>query len=321
MWPWHRPAPARSLLRFLGRDRAMSRSRPLLAVTGLAVGLALWLSVSGPAEGAAGETSPCPGANADVSRLTVPQVRATLICVVNYERTAHGWPAFVVDDRLQRAAQKHVDDMAARGYFAHYSPEGTGPEERIEAEGYEWYSQRESLMAESRTVVEVISLFMGSSETCSYYFDQAFPVADIGVGFAMSGGPDGGPIWAQNLAAGPSSNMEGYDTAPEVSCPQPLRGDYGAPDEPQVDTDPPETRITKDAPKQTDQTKVKFKFRSDEAGSTFQCKLDKKPWKRCSSPKTVKRLDEGKHLFKVRAVDAAGNRDPTPAKDTFKVVD
>ena len=29
---------------------------------------------------------------------------------------------------------------------------------------------------------------------------------------------------------------------------------------------------------------------------------------------------KGKHKFKVRAIDAAGNTDPSPAKDKFKVV-
>jgi len=39
------------------------------------------------------------------------------------------------------------------------------------------------------------------------------------------------------------------------------------------------------------------------------------------SPKTIKRLDAGKHAFAVRAVDPDGHRDPAPAKDKFKVVD
>ena len=41
----------------------------------------------------------------------------------------------------------------------------------------------------------------------------------------------------------------------------------------------------------------------------------------CDSPRKYKRLDEGKFKFKVRAIDAAGNADPTPAKDKFKVTD
>ena len=46
------------------------------------------------------------------------------------------------------------------------------------------------------------------------------------------------------------------------------------------------------------------------------------PWHEpCTSPKKVKHLDEDKHKLKVRAVNAAGNVDPTAAKDKFKVVD
>ncbi len=90
---------------------------------------------------------------------------------------------------------------------------------------------------------------------------------------------------------------------------------------PPADITPPMTAITKGAPKATEKTKLKFKFRSDEEGSTFECKLDKNRWKPCPSPKTVKRLDDGRHKFQVRATDLAGNVDPTPAKDRFKVVD
>jgi hypothetical protein len=46
----------------------------------------------------------------------------------------------------------------------------------------------------------------------------------------------------------------------------------------------------------------------------------KKDWNACSSPFKVKRLDPGKHKFRVRATDAAGNTDSTPAVDRFKVV-
>jgi len=98
-------------------------------------------------------------------------------------------------------------------------------------------------------------------------------------------------------------------TSPSPTPPRPL-----------ADTDPPETTITKGAPSKIEKTTVTFKFRSDEAGSTFDCRLDKKPWRSCASPRKVKRLAHGKHKFKVRAEDAAGNTDPSPAVDKFKVV-
>ena len=84
-----------------------------------------------------------------------------------------------------------------------------------------------------------------------------------------------------------------------------------------VDTVNPNTTITKRPPKRFFKSRVKAKFVSNEAGVTFQCKLDKRAWQQCSSPYrfTVKR---GKHTLLVRATDAAGNRDATPARYKFK---
>ncbi len=87
-----------------------------------------------------------------------------------------------------------------------------------------------------------------------------------------------------------------------------------------TDETAPQTKITKGPKAKTHATTVKFRFSSSEAGSTFQCKLDRKPVKRCSSPKKYKGLKVGKHVFKVWATDAAGNKDPTPAKKKFKIL-
>jgi hypothetical protein len=78
----------------------------------------------------------------------------------------------------------------------------------------------------------------------------------------------------------------------------------------------PQTVITA---KKIKGTTAKFKFTSNEPGSTFQCKLDKRKFKPCSSPKKYKHLSDGKHKFKVRAVDKAGNVDASPAKKKFTI--
>lgn len=93
-------------------------------------------------------------------------------------------------------------------------------------------------------------------------------------------------------------------------------GDNGTP----TDKTAPQTKITKGPKAKTHSTTAKFKFSSSEAGSSFECKLDKKPFKRCKSPKKYKKLKPGKHVFRVRAIDKAGNVDPTPAKKKFKVL-
>jgi len=87
-----------------------------------------------------------------------------------------------------------------------------------------------------------------------------------------------------------------------------------------VDKKAPETKITKGPKAKTHSTTAKFKFSSSESGSSFECKLDKKPFRKCKSPKKYKKLKPGKHVFKVRAIDAAGNVDGSPAKKKFRVL-
>jgi hypothetical protein len=52
------------------------------------------------------------------------------------------------------------------------------------------------------------------------------------------------------------------------------------------------------------------------AGLVFQCQLDVAeggPWTSCTSPKSHADLATGSHTFRVRAIDAAGNIDPSPS--------
>ncbi|KRA31007.1 MULTISPECIES: RCC1 domain-containing protein [unclassified Nocardioides] len=55
-----------------------------------------------------------------------------------------------------------------------------------------------------------------------------------------------------------------------------------------------------------------FSFASTEAGSTFECQIDSGAFEPCTSPVTT-RLRFGNHTFAVRARDASGNVDLTPA--------
>jgi|SRR5215203_2577642 len=66
--------------------------------------------------------------------------------------------------------------------------------------------------------------------------------------------------------------------------------------------------------------RVTFRFNATLAGSTFQCKLDEKPFRSCRSPKTYRGLAEGRHTFKVRAIGPDGTVDPTPGVREIKVV-
>jgi hypothetical protein len=84
--------------------------------------------------------------------------------------------------------------------------------------------------------------------------------------------------------------------------------------------DPPQTRIRKRPENRTEDRTPTFRFRADEPGSRFRCSLDDKRFKRCRSPFTTKKLSFGRHTFEVAATDADGNRDRSPARDSFRVV-
>lgn len=88
---------------------------------------------------------------------------------------------------------------------------------------------------------------------------------------------------------------------------------------PPADTTAPNTAIKKKPRKRTTSRRAKFTFGSNEAGSTFRCKLDRGSYRRCDTSfrKSVRR---GKHVLRVVAVDAAGNIDPTPAVWRWRVI-
>jgi hypothetical protein len=124
------------------------------------------------------------------------------------------------------------------------------------------------------------------------------------------------PAWTDNRASH-GGDAELYMLTPEAIPPPP--GGAG-------DTDPPETTITSGPPNKVKTKKKKakasFGFASSEPGSSFQCSVDGAPFTPCVSPNTFKveaKKKTRKHEFDVRATDPAGNTDPTPAEDDWKV--
>jgi DNA-directed RNA polymerase specialized sigma24 family protein len=83
-----------------------------------------------------------------------------------------------------------------------------------------------------------------------------------------------------------------------------------------VDTVAPATTITSVS---VSGKSAAFSFSSSEAGSTFECRLDGGAWQSCSSPRSYGGLKHGNHSFRVRAIDAAGNRDAAPALRSFSI--
>jgi len=85
------------------------------------------------------------------------------------------------------------------------------------------------------------------------------------------------------------------------------------------DTTAPDTTITSAPPSSTTSTSASFGFSSSESGSTFQCSLDGVTFATCTSPRSYSGLAVGSHQFRVRAIDATGNVDGSPAAHSWTI--
>jgi Ca2+-binding RTX toxin-like protein len=111
---------------------------------------------------------------------------------------------------------------------------------------------------------------------------------------------------------------------PEIPAP-PLEPNPEPPREPhkqKADTKPPRTRLDVHPPKRiatrSGHRRVVFRFASSEIGSRFICRIDGRPFRTCTSPRTYV-VGPGHHTFRVIAADQSGNVDPTPALFHFQV--
>lgn len=90
-----------------------------------------------------------------------------------------------------------------------------------------------------------------------------------------------------------------------------------------VDAIAPDTTITSTPPNPSASADATFTFSGTDSllGTTllFECSLDSAAYSACTTPKTYTGLSDGSHTFAVRAKDAVGNVDPTPASYTWTI--
>jgi Ca2+-binding RTX toxin-like protein len=95
-----------------------------------------------------------------------------------------------------------------------------------------------------------------------------------------------------------------------------------SPPPPLPDLTPPVTRILRRPPPvvftRSRRRTVAFSFASNEPGSTFRCRLDRAGFKSCRAPRRYT-VELGRHVVRIYAIDAAGNRDRSPAVVMFRV--
>jgi uncharacterized protein YkwD len=113
----------------------------------------------------------------------IQAVRESMLAIVNAARLVEGRPPLTLDPRLNAAAQAHAEDMLARTYYAHESPEGGLPRLRVTAAGLIADVVGENLAAGQTSVENVMEAWLHSSDHRRNILEPRF--THLGVGLAL----------------------------------------------------------------------------------------------------------------------------------------
>jgi len=96
---------------------------------------------------------------------------------------------------LDRTAQAHAADMAARGRMEHAGADGSTPGERATRAGYSWSRIGENVAAGQPTPELAVASWIDSPRHCANLMDPDY--TQMGVGYAADPGGTAGFYWAQ----------------------------------------------------------------------------------------------------------------------------
>ena len=126
----------------------------------------------------------------------LPRVRRRLLERVNRERTSRGLAPVRENPVLDEAAQRHADDMLARSYYGHQSPEGSTVLERSKASGYRPRFVAENIAQGPPSVDEAMEGWIGSEVHREHILSPFF--VELGSGVAVGKNANGYQIlWVQ----------------------------------------------------------------------------------------------------------------------------
>lgn len=116
-----------------------------------------------------------------------PDLEARMLELVNKERVAAGLKPLAPDPELTEVARQHSADMFARGYFAHDTPDGRDPFDRMREANVRFVNAGENLALAPTVPVAHRGLMNSSGHRANILFPQ---FGRVGIGI-MDGGTRG----------------------------------------------------------------------------------------------------------------------------------
>jgi uncharacterized protein YkwD len=116
-----------------------------------------------------------------------PDLEYEMFLLINEERHKRGIILLKIDEILKQVARAHSTDMFHRGYFAHVTPEGLNPFQRMKNADITYNNAGENL-ALAKTLAEAHTGLMNSPSHKAAILNPAFKRVGIGI---MDGGKNG----------------------------------------------------------------------------------------------------------------------------------
>jgi len=114
-------------------------------------------------------------------RTPADTMAAAVVGEMNRERAARGLTPLRINDQLADVALDRVDDMFAKHYFGHFSPDGIKPWTWADKHGYNYREFGENLAVGYRTPQAIVDGWMHSPEHRRNVLSAAFDEVGVAI--------------------------------------------------------------------------------------------------------------------------------------------
>jgi hypothetical protein len=145
-----------------------------------------------------------------------------LLSDTNAQRSANGVASLSLNNQLNAAAQAKADDMAARNYWSHNTPEGNPPWVFVDAQNYSYQKLGENLATGFSDEQSTVNGWMASPPHRENLLDSAF--SEVGFGFANNPNytsAGGGPMTIVVAMYGKPVVLSATTSSPPPTAPAP----------------------------------------------------------------------------------------------------
>ncbi len=156
--------------------------------------------------------TPCAHTDLLPSAENISQVDGAVLCLVNRERAEHRVLPLSSNPDLERAALEHARELVADDYFAHVTPAGYTPADRVRATGYLARANAGWLLGENlawgtyslSTPAAIVAGWIASPGHLANILESRYTETGIGVTPRVPpsrGGGNAGALYAQEFGA------------------------------------------------------------------------------------------------------------------------